>query len=89
MKKIHENRSEQSTSPGVSSDAETSRDQDTKPVNAARKPKGRRSSADCYEEGDLRGILAEALAKSTDPYQELLESGVIKNAAEFLNCNDR
>jgi hypothetical protein len=85
MKRIHENHSEQSNSFGVSSDAKTSRNRDTKPSNARGNPKKRRAYAVDYEEGDLRGIVAEALAKSTDPYRALLESGVIKSAAEFLN----
>jgi len=89
MKKIHENHSEQSTSLGVSSDAKTSRNKDTKLLNAPRNSKRPRTSDISYEEGDLRGILAEALANSIDPYHALLKSGVIKNAAEFLNINDQ
>lgn len=37
-----------------------------------------------YEEGDLRGIRLKAQAESIDLYHALLESCVIKNAAEFF-----
>jgi hypothetical protein len=42
-----------------------------------------------YEEGDLRGIVAKALAGSIDPYRALLENGVIKSAAEFFEQDDK
>lgn len=89
MKKIHENHSEQSNSLGVSSDTKTSRNRDTKPSTVTRNSKKRRAYVVDYEVGDLRGIVAEALAKSTDPYRALFESGVVKSAAEFLNSSDR
>lgn len=89
MMKIHEKDFEQSDTLGVSSDAKTSRNRNTKPFNTGINPKRRRTSAVSYEEGDLRGILAEALAKSTDPYRAFLEAGIVKNAAEFLNSRDR
>ena len=42
-----------------------------------------------YEEGDLRGIVAKALAQSIDPYHALLEADVIKSAAEFFEQDDK
>ena len=45
---------------------------------------GRHKSFVVYEEGDLRGILSKALTELSEPYRVLLESGVIKNAAEFI-----
>lgn len=53
-------------------------------------PKGKKNRPDSviFEEGDLRGIVAEGLAESIDPYEALLRAGVIKKAAEFFN-NDR
>lgn len=42
-----------------------------------------------YEEGDLRGIVAEARAGSINPYHALLENGVIKSAAEFFEQDDK
>ena len=44
----------------------------------------RKDSVVIYEEGDLRGAVAEALARSAEPYRALSEMGVIKNAAEFF-----
>jgi hypothetical protein len=37
-----------------------------------------------YDKGDMRGI-----ANSVDPYNALLEMGVIKSASEFFNRGDR
>jgi hypothetical protein len=42
-----------------------------------------------YEEGDLRGIVAKALAGSINPYHALLENGLIKSAAEFFEQDDK
>jgi hypothetical protein len=70
---------------------------DAKPLRAhgmenIANPKQRRKNVHeavtTYEEGDLRGIVAKAQAESTDLYRALLESGVIKNAAEFFERND-
>jgi hypothetical protein len=55
-------------------------------------PKERRKTSRkiiSYEEGDLRGIVAKALAGSIDPYHALLETGVIKSAAEFFEQDDK
>lgn len=86
MKKNHRAQSEQSGSIGINSNAEArSR---TEQISNARGAKWWDVSAGMYEEGDLRGIVAEAIAKSTDPYYAFLEFGIIKNAAEFFNNLD-
>jgi hypothetical protein len=72
--------------------------QDTKPQRAyimenTANPKKRRDSVRAAvttdEAGDLRGIMARAQAESTDLYDALLESGVIKNAAEFFERSNQ
>jgi hypothetical protein len=55
------------------------------PKKCRKKPLG---AVTTYEEDDLRGIVAKAQAESTDLYHALLESGVIKNAAEFFERGD-
>lgn len=87
MKKLRKNHSKQDSSSGVNPDATMIRASITRTSNA-RSPKRQHTSAVSYEDGDLRGIVAAALAKSSDPYCALLESGVIKNAAEFFDSND-
>jgi hypothetical protein len=87
MKKTQEKHSEQNNSVGVNSDAKTIQSSVERTSNITRGQKKRRPLDVTYEEGDLRGIVAEALAKSTDPYIALSESGVIKNAAEFFNSD--
>lgn len=88
MKKTHEKHSEWNNSVGINSDARTIQSSVERTSNTMRGQKNRRSSPMSYEKGDLRGIVAEALAKSTDPYIALSESGVIKNAAEFFHSSD-
>ena len=84
MKKIHHTHSEKRDSISTNSDTnvvESSAEQ----IPGAGTPKRRRSCTVGYEEGDLRGLVAEALTKSTDPYHALLEADVIKDAAEFFD----
>lgn len=85
MKKTHEKPSGNSVN--INSEAKTLQSGDERTSNA-RSQKKRRISAIIYEEGDLRGIVAGAQATSTDPYRALLESGIIKNAAEFFDDSD-
>jgi hypothetical protein len=71
----------------INSEAKTLQSGAERMSNVRSKKKGH-TSAVIYEEGDLRGIVVGAQAKSTDPYRALLESGVIKNAAEFFDGSD-
>jgi hypothetical protein len=87
MKKLRKNPSEQDSSFAVNLDTTIVRASIMKTSNA-RSRKRQHTSAVSYEDGDLRGIVAAALAKSSDPYCALLESGVIKNATEFFDSND-
>jgi hypothetical protein len=85
MKKIHHTHSDKGDSTSTNSDTnvvESSAEQ----IPSARTPKRRRGCTVRYEEGDLRGLVAEALAKSKDPYRALLEADVIKDAAEFFDA---
>ena len=82
MKKTHEK--PLGSSVNINSGAKTLQSGSERTSNARSKKK-RRTSVVIYEEGDLRGIVAGAQATSTDPYRVLLESGVIKNAAEFFD----
>lgn len=61
---------------------------EVKDVSHHRSRKKPRETSITYEEGDLRGIVAAALTKSTDPYRALCEAGVIKDAAEFFDNAD-
>lgn len=88
MKKINENDPEQSSLPDGYSGAETLNRAAGSISTSKRRQRKRPKPAVIYEEGDLRGIMAKALATSTNPYLALLESGVIKNAAEFFDSND-
>lgn len=60
-------------------------------IERSRSNKRRRKREDpsLYEEGDLRRIVAEGLAKSIDPYSALLAAGVIKRADEFFEDCDQ
>lgn len=85
MKKTHE---KPLGSPvNINSEAKTLQSGAERTSNA-RSQKKRRVSIVIYEEGDLRGIVARAQSTSTDPYCALLESSVIKNAAEFFDGSD-
>ncbi len=88
MKKPNGNYSERSNPSGGYSGAETLHRAAESTSTSKRRQRKRQDPAVVYEEGDLRGIVAGALATSTDPYLVLLEAGVIKNAAEFFDSND-
>jgi hypothetical protein len=88
-KKTGEKHSEQSDSFGNHTKAKTLQHVIQHIPNVERRPKKQHHSVVIYEEGDLRGIVAEASARSIDPYRALFESGVIKNAAEFFDADDR
>jgi hypothetical protein len=85
VKKTQEKYPERNGSAGTNSGEETIQSRVERPSKTTGGPKQSRSSAVIYEEGDLRGIVAEALAKSIDPYRALSEAGVIKDSAEFFD----
>jgi hypothetical protein len=54
-----------------------------------KKRRRKREDPSLYDEDDLRRIVAEGRAKSIDPYNALLASGVIKMADEFFEDGDQ
>jgi hypothetical protein len=54
------------------------------PTDSKNNRKKSRKAVD-YEDGDLRGMLEQAVTDNIDPYDLLLKSGVIKDSAEFLD----
>lgn len=88
MKQTNENHSEQSSTSGGHLSAKTSHHVAGHSSTSKRRQKKRQNPTATYEDGDLRGIMAKALAGSDDLYQVLKASGVIKNAAEFFDGSD-
>lgn len=84
MKKSHREHDEPSNPLGSHVVARPARDIVELISNAKGLREKRAYPAVVYEEDDLRGIVAEALARSSEPHRALSEVGVIKNAAEFF-----
>ena len=89
MKKSHEKRHMQGSSPVANPETETLRHVVERTSSAKKRRTSRHDSVVVYEEGDLRGIVVKALAESTDPYLALLEAGDIKSASEFFDGSDK